>query len=135
MDKIIISDLAVQYHVGVSDRERANPQRLLLNLEMECDLSAAAATDELSHTIDYHAVAQRLLRFGDRQSWRLLEKLAVDVADLLLTDFQAASVSVEVRKFVVPEAGYVAVRVTRAARPRPEIAVSPGSRASGRSHD
>ena len=77
MDKIIINDLEVFYRIGVSEEERAAPQRLLISLEMTRDVSAAAAADDLTKTIDYYAVTRRLLAFGERRSWKLLEKLAV----------------------------------------------------------
>jgi 7,8-dihydroneopterin aldolase/epimerase/oxygenase len=124
MDQIIIDELEVHYRVGVTDLERSRPQRLLLNLVIHCDASAAAATDDLGRTIDYYAVTRRLLAFGEGQSWRLIEKVAGDIAALVLTEFRAASVSVEVRKFIIPEARYVAVRLTRAA-PRESGATLP----------
>jgi dihydroneopterin aldolase len=115
LDKIILAELAVWYRVGVTDEERSAPQRLLLNVVMERDLAAAAASDDLTDTIDYFAVAQRLLNFGEDRTWNLIEKVAADVADFLLAEFQPQSVSIEVRKFVIHEAAYVAVRLTRTA--------------------
>lgn len=113
MDTIIISDLEVSYCVGVPDEERARPQRLLLTVEMEHDFRAAAVEDELAGTIDYYAVTQRLLRFGDGVHWKLIETLAVDVAQMVLEDFGPRRVTVEVKKFIIPEARHVAVRVSR----------------------
>ena len=113
MDKIIISELKVFYRVGVPEEERALPQRLLLTIEMAHDFSQAAATDHLTKTIDYYAVSQRLLHFGEGRNWKLIEKLAADIAELLLKEFGPQTVSVEVKKFVIPEARYVAVRLTR----------------------
>ena len=86
-DTIVIRDLEVFYHVGVPDDERARPQRLLLSVEMEGDFAPAAATDDLAHTIDYYAVSRRLLRFGEGRSWKLIEKLAVEVAEAIRTEF------------------------------------------------
>lgn len=115
MDKIIISDLEVFCRVGVPDEERANPQRLLITVEMTRDVRAAAAADDLTKTIDYHAVTQRLLKFGDGRNWKLIEKLAADIAGMVLAEFASDSVTVEVRKFIIPEARHVAVRLTRSA--------------------
>jgi FolB domain-containing protein len=114
VDRIIISDLEVFYCVGVPDEERAKPQRLLLTVEMEHDFSGAATGDELGDTIDYFAVSQRLLKFGDGVHWKLIETLAVDIAQMVLEEFQPRTVTVEVKKFILPQARHVAVRVTRA---------------------
>jgi FolB domain-containing protein len=113
MDTITIKDLEVFYCVGVPDEERAKPQKLLITVEMEHDFHAAATEDELVGTIDYYAVSQRLLRFGDGVHWKLIETLAVDLAQMLLEEFRPRSVTVEVKKFVIPEARHVSVRIHR----------------------
>ncbi len=113
MDEITICDLEVFYRVGVPDEERAHPQRLLVTVKLAHDFSSAAATDDLINTIDYHAVAQRLLHFGEGRSWKLIEKLAADVAEMILTEFKPTTVSVQIKKFIIPETRYVAVSLTR----------------------
>ena len=113
MSTITICDLEVFYHVGVPDAERAQPQRLLITVEMAHDFTAAATTDDLTKTVDYYAVSQRLLHYGEGRSWKLIETLAADLAETLLTEFSPATVSVEVKKFIIPEAQHVAVRLTR----------------------
>ena len=113
MSKISLVDLEVFYRVGVPDAERAHPQRLLLTVEMEADFSEAAASDQIARTIDYHSVAQRLLNFGEGRNWRLLEKLASDLADTVLSEFKPKSVSVAVKKFAIPQARHVAVSLTK----------------------
>ena len=111
--KISIVDLEVFYRVGVPDAERAQPQRLLLTVEMESDFSAAAKTDSIADTIDYFAVSQRLLKFGEGRSWKLIEKLAADIADMILSEFKPQSVKVEVKKFPIPQARHVSVQITK----------------------
>jgi FolB domain-containing protein len=110
---IIISGLEVFYRVGVPDEERAKPQRLLLNLEIAHNFAQAAESDELRSTIDYYSVCQRLQSFGEKREWKLIEKLADDIAKTILDDFGAERVEVEVRKFIVPQTNYVAVKLLR----------------------
>jgi dihydroneopterin aldolase len=114
--KISIVDLEVFYFVGVPDVERAAAQRLLLTVEMEFDFSSAARTDDLAGTIDYFAVSRRLLSLGGGRSWKLIETVAADIADAILTGFKPAAVSVEVKKFILPEARYVSVTLARRLR-------------------
>jgi dihydroneopterin aldolase len=113
MSRISIVDLEVSYRVGVPDAERAQPQRLMLTVEMEYDFSKAAKTDSIADTIDYFAVTQRLLKFGEGREWRLIEKLAADIVDAILSEFKPQSVTVEMKKFVIPQARYVSVVVTK----------------------
>ena len=116
MDKIRITDLEVFYQVGVSDEERSKPQRLLLSIEMEHDFTSAISRDNLADTVDYYAISERLLHFGDDCHWQLIETLSADIAAMILEDFQPKSVSVEVKKFVIPQAAHVSVLVSRVAR-------------------
>jgi FolB domain-containing protein len=113
MAKICIVELGVLYRVGVPDDERARPQRLLLTVEMESDFSAAAQTDSIADTVDYFAVSQRLLGFGEGRSWRLIEKLAADICEMILAEFKPQSVTVEVKKFPIQQARHVSVSLTR----------------------
>ena len=111
--KISIVDLEVFYRVGVPEAERVKPQRLLLTVEMDFDFSAAARSDDIRDTIDYFAVSQRLLKFGEGRSWKLIEKLAADIADMVLSEFKPQSVTVEVKKFPIPGAACFCQRQTR----------------------
>jgi dihydroneopterin aldolase len=113
MSQISIVDLEVFYRVGVQDSERAQPQRLLLTIEIESDFSAAAKSDSIIDTIDYFAVTQKLLKFGEGREWKLIEKLAADIADLILTEFKPPAVTVEVKKFIISQARHVAISLTR----------------------
>ena len=113
MAKIAIVDLEVQYCVGVTDQERAKPQKLLLTIEMNLDFSAAAQTDRVEKTINYQRVVDDLLQLGEGRSWKLLEKLVSNVADRILSEYEPDSVFVEVKKFVIPQARYVSVSIGR----------------------
>jgi dihydroneopterin aldolase len=113
MDTIIIADLEVFYRVGVPEEERRQPQRLLISVEMTHDFKSAAARDDLAETIDYAALSERISRFGDDCHSVLIETLATDLAGMILEEFSPRQVTVEVKKFSVPKARHVAVRVTR----------------------
>lgn len=116
MDTIRITDLEVFYCVGVTEVERAMPQRLLVSVEMAHDFASAIARDNLADTIDYHSLSKRLLGFGEGCHWQLIETLAADLAAMILDEFGPKSVAVEVKKFVIPQAAHVSVVVARTAR-------------------
>ena len=113
MGTIVIKDLEVHFNVGVPDLERANPQRLLISVELEHDFQAATRADDLAGTIDYFAVCERLMKLGEKREWKLIETLASDIADVVLLEFRPNRVVVEVKKFVIPQAQYVSVRLCR----------------------
>jgi 7,8-dihydroneopterin aldolase/epimerase/oxygenase len=109
---IVIRDLEVHYHVGVPESERAHPQRLLVSLEMEVDVVQAIEHDDVSMTVDYHQVVQRLLAFGQNRSWKLLETLAWDMGSTVLDEFPVRHLSLEIKKYILPETRYVSVRLS-----------------------
>ena len=114
MGRISIVDLELNCHVGVADEERAQPQRLLVTVVMDYDFSTAAVSDRITKTIDYFAVSKRLLKLSaGGRSWRLIEKLCTEIADIIMTEYPAQSVMVEVKKFSVPQARHVAVSLTQ----------------------
>jgi FolB domain-containing protein len=111
--KIIIQDLAVEYCVGITEAERSRPQKLMVCLELDTDFEYAIQTDDIQYTIDYFAICQRLLTLGQGNSWKLIETLADQIGHIVIDDFGAHSVTVEVRKFIIPQTQYVAVRLTK----------------------
>jgi 7,8-dihydroneopterin aldolase/epimerase/oxygenase len=111
MSKITIVDLEVAYCVGITDEERAKPQRLLLTVDMNFDFSSAAVSDRIERTINYQHVAEGLLKFGEGRSWKLIEKLVTNVADWVLTEYKPEAVLVEVKKFSIPQARFVSVSI------------------------
>ena len=113
MSKITIVDLEVHYCVGLTDEERAKPQRLLLTVDMTLDFSSASVSDRIERTINYQAVADEVLRFGENRSWKLLEKLATNLAERVMTQYSPEEVMVEVKKFSIPQARFVSVSTSR----------------------
>ena len=113
MSRISIVELEVFYCVGVTEKERSKPQRLLISVDMASDFTAAVMSDRVEKTINYFDVAQEILKYGDGRSWKLLERLATNLADVILTKFKPQEVAVEIKKFVIPQAKFVAVSLTR----------------------
>lgn len=124
MSFITIVDLEVFYRVGVTDEERSRPQRLLLTIDIKYDFSSAAVSGRLGRSIDYSEVTKQLFKLGESRNWRLIESVATDIANKILAEFRPESVTVEVKKFSIPEARYVSVSLTKQ-RPMPETIKRP----------
>ncbi len=118
MSKITIVDLEVHYCIGVTDEERAKPQRLLVTVDMTFDFSSAAVSDRIERTINYQTVAEDLLKFGEGRSWKLLERLVANIAERVLTEYKPEAVLVEVKKFSIPQARFVSVSTGQTRAPR-----------------
>ena len=112
-DEIVIADLELSARVGVPDAERAQPQRLTASITLQPRHAFTALGDDLARTIDYAAVCAELRAFLAGRADKLIETLANEMAAHLLRRFELRRVEVELRKFVLPETRYVAVRVAR----------------------
>jgi len=113
MSRINIVDLEVFCQIGITEEERAKPQRLLITVEMDLDFTTAALSDRLEKTINYFDLCQELLKFGTGRNWKLLEKLTSNIADFIMMKYRPEAVMVEVKKFSIPQAAYVSVAVAR----------------------
>jgi dihydroneopterin aldolase len=88
---------------GVGEDERAYPQVIEVDLELEADLDGAARSDDLGETIDYGPLITLTRAVVSERSFRLLEGIAGALIDAVLAAAPAASaVTVRVRKLAVP---------------------------------
>src|ERR1700719_4749639 len=111
--QIHIEQLKVFARVGVRPAERARRQRLVLNITLWPARDLRDIQDAIARTVDYSALCQETKQFLSGQSPKLIETLANDLASHLLRKFRIQKVSVEIRKFVLKDAAYASVTVTR----------------------
>src|SRR5438270_11350852 len=112
--QIHIEQLKVLAYVGVSTAERKKRQRLVLNITVDPARDHRDMKDAISRTVDYAALCQNTKTFISEQAPRLVETLANDLAAHLLRKFRVRKIQIEIRKFVLKDAAYVSVTVTRA---------------------
>lgn len=111
IDCIHIEQLEIHVRVGVPESERAQAQRLILNVTFWPKRSGSR--DDIADTVNYSEVVASLKQFATQRNNRLIETLAEDTAGHLLARFPLRKVTVEVRKFVLPDADYVSVTAIR----------------------
>lgn len=112
-DWIEIRGLQVESRIGVPDTERAEPQRLLVDVRMQPLRSFSTMPDEISATVDYFAVSERIKSLAATRPRQLIETLADEVADTVLRGFAVDRVEVTIRKFILPDTEHVAVHCVR----------------------
>lgn len=117
MNMILIQGLEVFARIGVPEEERATPQRLLINARIEPLAAFHELNDDIAHTVDYDAASRRLAEVAAERPRQLIETLAAEMAQMLATEFPARRAEIEVRKFILPNTEYVAVRC--ACEPQP----------------
>lgn len=110
MNEIWIRGLRVHSHVGTTVEEQQDAQELHVDLCIQPSSPFPYMSDDILRTIDYDAVARQVRGLAGEKPRHLIETLAADIARLLVDEFHAVTVTVEVRKFVLPGTDHVAVR-------------------------
>lgn len=98
MDIIFLRDLRIPTIIGVYDWERAIRQTISFDLEMGTDIRKAAASDNIDDTLNYKAVAKRIITFVGESRFQLVETLAENVAELVLAEFDVRWLRLRVNK-------------------------------------
>jgi dihydroneopterin aldolase len=87
MDIVFLRDLRIETVIGIYDWEREIKQTVVLDLEMSADIRKAAESDHIDDTLDYKAVAKRLITFVEESSFQLVETLAERCAAIVRDEF------------------------------------------------
>jgi dihydroneopterin aldolase len=87
MDIVFLRDLRIDAVIGIYGWERRTRQTLIFDLEMGADIARAAATDDIRDTLNYKAVAKRLMQFVGESEFQLVETLAERCAEIIREEF------------------------------------------------
>lgn len=98
MDIIYLHDLKVDTVIGIWDWERRTTQQIVIDLDMAVDVRQAARSDRIEDTINYKAVAKRLIAFIGDSRFALVETLTEKIAETVLNEFGVKWVRVRVNK-------------------------------------
>jgi len=113
-DRVFIKGLTVETVIGVYDWERNITQPLVIDLDMTCDTTKAAATDSIDDALDYAAISSRIIEVSQASAHQLIETLAEQLAALVLAEFQVTHVRLTVTKpGAVAQAAGVGVVIER----------------------
>jgi dihydroneopterin aldolase len=94
-----LKDLRIDCIVGVYGHERETAQTILMDLELDYDFAAAAASDALGEAVDYDRVAAAVVELVQRRRFQLIETMAEETAAMLLERLPGVgSVRLEIRK-------------------------------------
>lgn len=111
---IEIRDLRVTAFIGVPDEERANAQELRISVKFPAlQAEQAARLDDIKGTVDYFTAYEVIKKITAERPRKLIERLALDIAEELLKRLDIPSVEIQVKKFIFPDAEYVSFTLTR----------------------
>ena len=114
--------MTVRGRHGVFEHERRDGQDFVVDITVWIDLAAAAASDDLADTLDYGLLAKRAADVIGGPPRNLIETVAAEIADGVMTDERVHGVEVAVHKPDAPipltfsDVAVVARRSRRAVR-------------------
>ncbi|BCU54071.1 bifunctional dihydroneopterin aldolase/7,8-dihydroneopterin epimerase [Enterobacter kobei] len=119
MDIVFIEQLSVITTIGVYDWEQTIEQKLMFDIEMAWDNQAAAKSDDVNDCLSYADIADTVIGHVEGQRFALVERVAEEVAALLLSRFASPWVRIKVSKpGAVARAANVGVIIERGHNPK-----------------
>ena len=112
-DRLALSGIVCRCHIGVTDEERRERQKIEIDLELFADLEEAGRTGDLKLTLDYREVCEEVRGMLESGLFNLVEAAARGVLDLVFAKFAVQRATVRVRKFVLPDVSHVEVQMER----------------------
>lgn len=114
MDIVFIEQLTVITTIGVYDWEQTISQKLAFDIEMAWDNRQAASSDDVNDCLSYADVSEAVISHVSGGRFALVERVAEEVAQLLLTRFNSPWVRLKVSKpGAVAQAANVGVVIER----------------------
>lgn len=117
---IVLKGIQLAARCGVTETERQQPQPLLVDLIFRCHNQLAFQSDQISDTVDYGTITQRIQNIGEGQAFSLIETLAERISQALLHEFPITRLKIWVRKIRPPLRrieGSVGVQLIRSRKP------------------
>ena len=97
--EILIENLVVNCIIGILSHERATPQRLVLDVVLETDFSAAASSDRVDDTVNYAQISAQISELAITRQFQLVETLVAEVCQHIIANHaQVTRVTVTARK-------------------------------------
>ena len=117
MDKIHIKDLEIIGFHGAIPEETVLGQKFVLSFELDVDLRQAGKNDDLTKTVHYGELAQKVEEEFTKTSYDLIEKAAEEICEFVLLNYPLVKkVKLLLKKPWAPtrkHVEYVAVEIER----------------------
>ncbi|TQM46341.1 dihydroneopterin aldolase [Halopolyspora algeriensis] len=101
-DRITVTGLRVRGNHGVYDEEKRDGQEFLVDITVWADLGGAAADDDVGRTLHYGVLAERAADIVAGPSRDLIETVAAEIADDIMTDHRPHAAEVTIHKPSAP---------------------------------
>ena len=98
MDKVFIEDLEIETIIGIFGWEREVKQIVKINVEMDFDNKSAGRSDNINDALNYKSIGKSIINMVENSSFYLVEKMAEEIAKLVLKNKNIAELRLRVEK-------------------------------------
>ncbi len=101
---IKIKNLRLKTIVGIYKWEEKIDREIIINAEIETDHENSLVSDDINDTIDYDKLVSQIKLLISQKRFKLIEKMAQDVMDLILSNKKIKRCKLEIDKLNAVEA-------------------------------
>lgn len=112
MKKIILEEVKVYAHIGVSQKEKRKRQKILVSVEMEPLSTSPSINDTINNTINYSLIRKDIQMLVKEYRCNLIETVAERVSHHIKKHYAVKNLTVTVKKFPYRGVKHVAYRLT-----------------------
>ncbi|HCU90634.1 MAG TPA: dihydroneopterin aldolase [Gammaproteobacteria bacterium] len=98
MDIVYVHGLRLETIIGIWEWERQVKQTVLVDLDLGTDIAKSASSEAIEDTVDYKAVANRLVKLANESEFLLVEALAETISEILISEFGVEWLRVRINK-------------------------------------
>ena len=114
MDKIFLKNLRLKTRIGLFEWEKQIDQIINIDLEAGFDISKAAETDDVKHSLDYNTISNRIKEYVKNNNHELIETLIENIAQMILKDFDVEYITLSISKpGAIRDSKDVGITITR----------------------
>ncbi len=97
-DQIFIKDLTVEMSAGIYDHEKAQKQRVIINVTMDVESNAGKMLNSIDDVVSYEGIVNSICKLCDKKHYDLLEELAEEIAVICNSKKQVIKTFVSLEK-------------------------------------
>ena len=114
MDKIFLKNLRLKTRIGLFDWEKQIDQIINIDLEAGFDISKAAETDDVKHSLDYKTISSTIKEYVENNNHELIETLIENIAQMILKGFDLEYITLSISKpGAIRDSKDVGITITR----------------------
>jgi 7,8-dihydroneopterin aldolase/epimerase/oxygenase len=110
--RITFTEMALATRIGISKEERGKEQRIVIDISLDAENIGAHKTDAIEDTVNYQHIFDAVKQLAKKER-KTLEKLVEDIAQTILKFERVKTVTVTVKKFILPATKNVSLTITR----------------------